>query len=138
VGWRKSESKPKIRKLDQLRAVHLNQQHKIRWQLRHLPREIAGARQTLEHLQADVVTRDTHGGEEFTMTVGEQVFWKGAREEAAKALVRAVLSRQDDYTLRKHAAFKGFEILSRGHPAAPMPDLFIRGAGTYTAHLTGC
>ena len=26
-----------IRKLDQLRAAHLNQQHKIRWQLRHLP-----------------------------------------------------------------------------------------------------
>ena len=26
-----------IRKLDQLRAVHLNQQHSIRWQLRNLP-----------------------------------------------------------------------------------------------------
>ena len=47
-----------VRKLDQQRAVHLNQQHNIRWQLRHLPREIADARQTLEHLQADIVTRD--------------------------------------------------------------------------------
>ena len=28
-----------IRKLDQLRAVHLNQQHSIRWQLRKLARE---------------------------------------------------------------------------------------------------
>jgi len=46
-----------------------------------------------------------------------------------------VLSRREDYTLRKHAAFKGFEILSRGQPAAPVPDLFIRGAGTYTAHI---
>ncbi len=71
--------------------------------------------------------------------VGEQVFsGNGAREEAAGALVRAMLSRRDDYTLRKRAAFKGFEILSRDQPAAPVPDLFIRGAGTYSAHLTGC
>jgi hypothetical protein len=49
-----------VRKLDQLRAVHLNQQHKIRWQLRHPPREIADARQTLGHLQADIVTRPRH------------------------------------------------------------------------------
>ncbi|MGO9062244.1 MAG: hypothetical protein ACLQU2_33510 [Candidatus Binataceae bacterium] len=61
------------------------------------------------------------------MTVNEQVFsGKGAREEAARALVSAVLSRRDDHTLRKHAAFKGFEILSRGQPAAPVPDLFMR------------
>ena len=60
---------------------------------------------------------------------------KGAREEAAGALVRAVLSRCDDYTLRKHAAFKSFEILSLGQPAAPLPGLFIRGAGTYSAHV---
>ncbi len=29
-----------VRKLNQLRAVHLNQQHKIRWQLRHLPSRV--------------------------------------------------------------------------------------------------
>jgi len=70
------------------------------------------------------------------MTVGGQVFsGKGAREEAARALTLAVLSRRDDNTLRKRAAFKGFEILSRAPPAAPVPDLFIRGAGTYTAHI---
>jgi len=42
-----------IHKLDQLRVVHLNEQHKIRWRLRHLPRETADARQTLDHLRAD-------------------------------------------------------------------------------------
>ena len=125
-----------VRKLDQLRAVHLNQQHRIRWELRHLPREIAAARQTLEHLQEDIITRDTHDGEEFVMSVGGQVFsGKGAREEAAGALVRAVLSRREAYTLRKQATFKGFEILSRNQPGALVPDLFIRGAGTYTAHI---
>jgi hypothetical protein len=41
-----------VHKLDQLRAVHLNQQHHVRWQLRHLPREIADASQTVEHRQA--------------------------------------------------------------------------------------
>jgi len=46
-----------------------------------------------------------------------------------------VLSRRDHHALRKQAAFKGFEILSRGQPAAPVPDLFIRGAGTYSAHI---
>jgi prefoldin subunit 5 len=111
-------------------------QHNIRWQLRHLPREIADARQTLEHLRADIVTRDTHDGEEFTMAVGQQVFaGKGAREEAAKALARAVFLRRDDYKLRNRASFKGFEILSRDHPTASVPDLFIWGAGTYSAHV---
>ena len=57
----------------------------------------------------------------------------GACEEAAGALVRAVLSRRDDYTLRKHAAFKGFEIL-RHQPAAPVPELFVRGRRAGTAH----
>ncbi len=56
-------------------------------------------------------------------------------QSARRPLVRAVLSPRDDYTLPKHAAFKGFEILSRGQPAAPVPDLFIRGAGTYSAHI---
>ena len=34
-----------IRKLDQLRAVHLNQQHSIRWQLRSLPEQISKTRE---------------------------------------------------------------------------------------------
>jgi hypothetical protein len=31
--------------------------------------------------------------------------------------------------------FKGFGILSRDKPGAPMPYLFVRGAATYTAHI---
>ena len=60
---------------------------------------------------------------------------KGAREEAAKVLVRAVLTRRDDHAPRLRATFRGFEILSRDKPGAPVPDLFIRGADTYTAHI---
>ena len=125
-----------IRKLDQLRAVHLNQQHSIRWQLRNLPEKIEDARETIEHLHADIATRDVHDAEDFTMTVGKQLFsGKGAREEAAKALVRAVMTRRDDHAPRLRATFRGFEILSRDKPGAPVPDLFVRGAGTYTAHI---
>jgi hypothetical protein len=36
---------------------------------------------------------------------------------------------------RARATFRGFEILSRDKPGAPVPDLFIRSAGTYTAHI---
>ena len=36
-----------IRKLDQLRAAHVNQQHNIRWEIRDLPRQIAEAKQHL-------------------------------------------------------------------------------------------
>jgi hypothetical protein len=125
-----------IRKLDQLRAAHLNQQHNIRWQLRSLPEKIDDAREAIEHLHADIATRDAHDGGEFTMTVGNRTFsGKGAREEAGSALTRAVLSRRDDHAPRLRATFRGFEILSRDKPGAPVPDLFIRGAGTYTAHI---
>ncbi|MGO9056803.1 MAG: hypothetical protein ACLQU2_05360 [Candidatus Binataceae bacterium] len=102
-----------------------------------IQKQIADTRQTIEHLRADIATRDAHDGEEFVMIVGEQVFsGKGAREEAAGALVSAVLSRREDHTLRKRGAFKGFEILSRDQPAAPVPEVFVRGAGTYSAHLS--
>jgi hypothetical protein len=53
--------------------------------------DIANARKTLQHLSADIPTRDRHDGEECTMTVGQQMFsGKRAREEAARALVRDV------------------------------------------------
>ena len=70
------------------------------------------------------------------MTVGGRLFsGKGAREEAGRALARAILSRRDEYAPRARATFKGFEILSRDKPGASVPDLFIRGTGTYTAHI---
>ena len=104
-----------IRKLDQLRAVHANQQRHIRWQIRDLPRQITEAKQHLAHIEADIATRNANDSDEFSMTVGNRVFsGKGAREEAAKALTFAVLSWRDDQTMQPRGAFRGFEILSRG------------------------
>jgi N12 class adenine-specific DNA methylase len=132
-----------IRKLDQLRSAHLNQQHNIRWQIRNLPETIAEAHKTLANVRGDVALRDAHEGGEFSMFVGKKEFsGKGAREEAAKALTYAVLSWRDDFTLQPRASFRGFEILSRGKrltglalDGEALPELFIKGKSLYSANL---
>src|ERR1700688_3928485 len=69
-----------IRKLDQLRAVHANQQRHIKWEIRDLPRQIAEAKQRLSQIQADISTRDANDSSEFRMIVGSTTFsGKGAR-----------------------------------------------------------
>ncbi len=77
-----------IRKLDQLRAAHINQQHSIRLQIRALPSEIKERQREHRHgCQPISQTRDAHAGEEFSMTVGKRVYsGKGAREDGATAL----------------------------------------------------
>ncbi len=134
-----------IRKLDQLRSAHVNQQYSIRTQLSGLPGQIQHAKDRLAKLTTDIATRDATADEEFSMRVGNKVFsGKGAREEAAKALTHVILSWRDDLTLQPRAAFRGFEILSRGKGRLRfgdsaeddrMPELFIRGAATYSANL---
>jgi hypothetical protein len=78
------------------------------------------------------------------MTVGNRVFsGKGAREQAAKALMGAILSWRDDQTMQQRGAFRGFEILSRGNSGGfglseegeRIPHLFVRGHATYSAKL---
>lgn len=133
-----------VRKLDQLRAVHSNQQRQIRWAIRDLPRRIAEEKQHLAGMEADIATRNATGSGEFSMIVGDRVFsGKGAREAAGNALTSAVLSWRDDQTMQARAAFMGFEILSRGRSAGfgitdedeRTPQLFVRGRATYAANL---
>jgi N12 class adenine-specific DNA methylase len=133
-----------VRKLDQLRAVHANQQRHIRWEIRDLPRQIGEAKQHLAHIEADIATRNANDPDEFVMKVGNRVFsGKGAREEAANALTHAILSWRDDQTMQPRGALRGFEVLSRGKSAGfgtlqedeRLPDLFIRGRGLYSANF---
>jgi hypothetical protein len=126
-----------IRKLDQLRASHINQQHNIRWQVKSLPEQIERARKYHVAFSADILARDAHADEDFTMQVGNRVFsGKGAREEAGNALNAVVLSWRGDKTAQVRGHFKGFEILSRGSAYKDgEPDLFIRGEETYKANL---
>ncbi len=126
-----------IRKLDQLRSSHINQQHNIRWQVRSLPEQIERARKYHEAVSADIVTRDASADEDFAMTIGNRVYTgKGAREDAGNALAAVVLSCRDDRTLKVRGSFRGFEILSRGSDLNEgEPDLFIRGREAYKANL---
>ncbi len=70
-----------VRKLDQLRASHVNQQHNIRWSIKSLPEHIERGQKYHAALTADIGTRDAHAEDEFTMTIGKREFsGKGARE----------------------------------------------------------
>jgi N12 class adenine-specific DNA methylase len=131
-----------IRKLDQLRSAHINQQHTIRSEVRRLPEQIRQLKQNYQHITADIHTRDGHSDEEFAMKVGNHLYTgKGAREEAANALTEAVMSWRDDLSLQPRAQYRGFEILSRGNRMkrfngeAELPELFVRGKETYRANL---
>jgi N12 class adenine-specific DNA methylase len=126
-----------IRKLDQLRASHVNQQHNIKWQVRSLPDKLERTRKYHAALVADIATRDASADEEFAMTIGNRVYTgKGAREDAGNALAAVALSWRDDMTARVKGHFKGFEILSRGNDQKERePDLFVRGREVYKANL---
>ena len=127
-----------IRKLDQLRTVHANEQRRIRWELRDLPRQITEAKEQLAQFEADIARRNANDPGEFIMTVGKRIFsGKGARDDAANALTAAVLSWGNDQTLEPRASFRGFEILSRGRATGDsrVPEIFVRGAATYSANL---
>jgi N12 class adenine-specific DNA methylase len=126
-----------IRKLDQLRASHINQQHNIRWQVKSLPEHIEQARKYHAGVAADMATRDAHAEEEFIMKVGNREFsGKGGREDAGRALNAVVTSWRDDKTLKVRGSFKGFEILSRGSAFEDRePELLLRSKETYKANL---
>lgn len=133
-----------VRKLDQLRAAHLKQQHTIRMQVQSLPAEIKQRHERIERLGADIERRDANTGEEFAMSVGGRIYsGKGAREAAAAALTQAVLAQRDDPALQVRGSFRGFEILSRGRPQGAvlvsdsenLPELLIRGSATFAAQI---
>jgi len=126
-----------IRKLDQLRASHINQQHNIRWEIKSLPGKIESARKYHTAVSADIATRDSHVDEDFTMKVGNREFsGKGAREDAGNALNAVVMSWKNDKTLQRRGQYRGFEILSQGSTFRDgTPDIYVRGNATYRANL---
>ena len=133
-----------VRKLDQLRAAHLKQQHGIRLQIQALPTEIRRREERIAKLATDIALRDAHAGLEFAMTVGGRLYsGKDAREAAAAALNAAILSRAADPEPRLCGSFRGFEILSRGRAegavlftdADNLPEIQVRGQATLSAQL---
>jgi hypothetical protein len=133
-----------VRKLDQLRAAHLTQQHTIRLQVQSLPAEIKQRHDRIERLAADIERRDANTAEEFSMAVGGRTYsGKGAREAAAAALTQAVLGQRNDPALAVRGSFRGFDLLSRGRPQGAvlvsdgenLPELLIRGSSTFAAQI---
>jgi hypothetical protein len=139
----KVKTDTEIRKLDQLRAAHIGQQHTIRMKIHALPDEIRQRREKIARLHEDIARREAHDNTEFSMEVEGQVFsGKGAREAAAAALTQAALAGRHDPEMRRRGSFRGFELLSRGRAGGALleegdalPALFVRGAGSYGAQL---
>ena len=126
----KVKTDTEIRKLDQLRAAHLNQQHSIRLQIRALPSEIKERQERIARLSSDIEARDSHAGEEFSMTAGKRTYsGRGAREDGATALIMAILSWRNDLSLQVRRTFRGFEILSRGRGQQRNDPKYARGCG---------
>lgn len=135
-----------IRKLDQLRAVHVSQQRRIKWEVRDLPRQIGEAKEYAAKIEGDLAMREANESEHFEMKVGNRLFsGKGAREEAANALSGVILSWRDDHTLQPRATFRGFELLSKGRGSSlglteqdeRLPEVFVRGNAMYSANFNG-
>jgi hypothetical protein len=126
-----------IRKLDQLRSSHINQQHNIRWQVRNLPEQIERSRKYHAAYLDDIATRDANTGEEFVMTVGNRTFsGRDARTNAGDALNEVAHSWRNDHSLQARGHFKGFQILTMASDIRDAaPDLYIRGKEAYKANL---
>ncbi len=130
-----------VRRLDMLRAAHLNQHYEIQHMVRDLPRHIANAREVYAGLLEDIATRDGNETEAFTMTIdGVKYSGKNAREEAGKALLQAIMASiweaGREETLKHLGHFKGFTIVSKcGGREGDIPGLYVRGNHTYEVNL---
>ncbi len=127
-----------VRRLDLLRAAHLNQQYEIGKQVAALPSQIAKSREYHEGLKQDVSRRDANSGE-FSMTVeGRAYSGKGAREQAGEALKKSMMALLwgDRGVATQVGLYKGFALLASisGREGEP-PKLYLRGTHTYEANV---
>jgi hypothetical protein len=123
-----------VRRLDVLRAAHVNQQFDIGKQVQELPGQIARAKANRAGLLQDIARRNAKGTKEFTITIAGRAYaGKNAREEAGKALaqVMAGVLWEKDRELQQVGSYKGFPIMG-GHNGTLML-LYLQGAHTYEA-----
>jgi len=126
-----------VRRLDMLRAAHLNQQYEIGKQVRELPERIERSREYYAGLLTDIATRNGHETEAFTMTVNDRTFsGKNGREEAGAALIQTIMASLwgDRGEVKQLGTFRGFAIVS-SPDSLGTPRLFVRGTHTYEANL---
>ena len=122
-----------VRKLDQLRAAHVNQQFEITKAVRGLPEKIKESNAYLSRLREDITTRNGYEKHEFDMAVGKERFiGKDAREAAGNALIEAVNAGDEDQSFQVIGSYKGFEIVMRGRQMElAEPELYLRGRQTH-------
>ncbi len=125
-----------VRRLDVLRAAHVNQQFDIGKQVRELPEQIAHAKQYHAGLKADIQRRNRNNAKAFTISIaGREYAGEMARKSAGEALVRTVMSSLwgSDRELKQVGSYKGFSInLSRN---GTLLLLYLQGTHTYEASL---
>ncbi len=130
-----------VRKLDMLRAAHLNQQYEIGRMVRELPGRIEKSREIHTGLLTDIATRNSHDAEAFTMTVNDRVFsGKNGREEAGTAIIQAIMASlwedSREGKLKRLGYFKGFAIMSSfSGREGETPYVYLRGKQTHEAYL---
>src|SRR5205807_277009 len=128
-----------VRRLDMLRASHLNRQYDISRQVQYLPGQIEKSRQQYAEFLTDIATRDAHETANFTMTIhGHEFSGKNAREQAGTAILQNITSSlwQDNRAAKNLGQYKGFAILSSfSGREGETPRLFLRGKQTYEANL---
>jgi N12 class adenine-specific DNA methylase len=127
-----------VRRLDLLRATHLNQQYEIGRQVAALPSQIAKSREYHEGLLHDISRRDANSGE-FSMTVeGREYSGKGAREQAGEALKKSMMDLLwgERGGATQIGSYKGFAMLaSISGREGEGPKLYLRGTHTYEANV---
>jgi N12 class adenine-specific DNA methylase len=128
-----------VRKLDMLKASHLNQQYEIGKKVRELPEKIALAKEQYKGVLADISLRQAHETDAFTITVnGREFFGKDAREKAGEALAKVITASlwEDSRELKNLGTYRGFAILcGLNRYGGDLPELYLRGTHTYQVNL---
>ena len=125
-----------VRRLDVLRATHVNQQFDISKKVQELPGQISHAKHYQAGLMADIERRNRNAAKAFTMSIaGREYTGDMARKSAGEALIKTVMSAlwESDKELQPVGSYKGFSInLSRN---GTLLRTTLQGAHAYEVTL---
>lgn len=126
-----------VRRLDALHAHHKSARVKMRMDIATLPARIAAVRKHAANIKADLEQRDRAKAEtpEFAITISGTAYrGKGAREEAGKALAKAIEGRFGQPEPVSVGTYLGFELEVHGYPnTVIVPTLYVVGRAKHTA-----
>ncbi len=122
-----------VRRLDILRAAHINMQYDIAKQVRGLPERIGRMNARIEGLASDLHRSTAHDTGEFAIAIGDVTYrGKKAREQAAHILIMAIQGMMFDQEVKVIGKYKGFEIFVK---AGRADTFYLRGHFAYEMHF---